>query len=75
MYRIIYKVCSTESEAKSELKKVKQYAKNPQVVFSTKSNSWVVQLFQCETRYEINQAYAYYRKKGIKMNIQNMGKK
>lgn len=71
-YRLIHKVCSTKTEANASLKKVKDKARNPQVVFSSTSGAWVVQLCEVNTRDEAENAFMYFRKVGVTANIQKV---
>lgn len=70
MYRIIKNIYLTQAEAEREKKAIKSKVKNPQVVYSPKTNCWILELYHCEDRNDVEQAYLYYRKLGIEMNIQ-----
>lgn len=72
LYRLIYKVCSSRTEANRYLKQVEHKARRPEVVFSPRSGAWVVVLCQLGSREEAEQAFLYFRKNGVIANIQKV---
>lgn len=66
MNLICYKrVFSTEKEADSELRKVKDKASNPKVIKGNAGNTWLVQLYECSSDSRLEEGMRYFRGKEL----------
>lgn len=66
MYRIIYKkIYQTEKEAEADMRKIKESVSSPKVVKGTVPNSFLVILYESDSKERIEEGIRYYRQKNL----------
>lgn len=66
MYRILYKkVYGTEKEAISDLKKIKEIASEPRVEKGSVLNSYLIVLYESNSKDKIEEEIRYYRHRNL----------
>lgn len=66
MYRILYKkVYGTEKEAISDLKKIKEIASEPRVEKGSVLNSYLIVLYESNSKDKIEERIRYYRHRNL----------
>lgn len=66
MYRILYKkVYGTEKEAISDLKKIKEIASEPRVEKGSVVNSYLIVLYESNSKDKIEEGIRYYRHRNL----------
>ncbi len=66
MYRILYKkVYGTEKEAISDLKKIKEIASEPRVEKGSVLNSYLIVLYESNSKDKIEEGIRYYRHRNL----------
>lgn len=63
-YRVLYKVYSTEKQALGDMKKLPSVVSNPKVVYNVNTDSYLLVLYECNTRSRAEDAMQYYKKNG-----------
>lgn len=71
-YRIVMKMCSNQKEAEKMLATVKDKARSPFVNYNNNTRSWYVVLSEVDGRDKADEAYSWFRSKGLQIFIQKM---
>lgn len=69
-YRILYKICCTQSDAIRELNKIKDKVKHPFIELSQTSGGWIIYLFSTDNKNLAEEGRRYYKKNGLECFIQ-----
>lgn len=75
IYRLIESVHADKIKAESACKKLTGRCKNPKVVFSKNSSSWIVQLMETPDEHIARKAYSWYKSQGIDAALQKLEEK
>lgn len=66
MYRILYKkIYQTEKEAVSDMNKIKDSVSSPKVIKGSVPNSYLVILYESNSKERIEEGMKYYRQKNL----------